>query len=186
MIDESGDLGSAGTRYFSMAAIIMLRPRDLKKASKLLPKDDERKWHNSLPVFRNQILQTMSELRFDVVYTTVDKNNSDNHHPIYGNKLYEFVLKQVISDAMETLPCKDTNIYLDYSRFISLSRLRELVDELAVKNEVNTKIVNKVISEQNKCIQLADYIVGSVEAYYENDDKSLNIIQKKISIARRR
>ena len=85
MIDESGDLGSAGTRYFSMAAIIMLRPRDLKKASKLLPKDDERKWHNSLPVFRNQILQTLSELRFDVVYTTVDKNNPDK--PLFNEEI---------------------------------------------------------------------------------------------------
>ena len=90
-IDEAGDLGPAGTRYYSMVAIVIFRPRDLKKASKLLPKDVERKWHNTLPVFREQILKTMSDLKFDVVYTTIDKNYPDNHHPIYGNELYEKV-----------------------------------------------------------------------------------------------
>ena len=184
-IDEAGDLGSAGTRYFSMAAMVMLRPHDLKKASKLLPKEDERKWHNTLPVFRKQLLETMSELKFDVVYTTVDKNYPNNHHPIYGNKLYEKVLRQVIADALEILPCKDTHIYVDNCRFISLSRLREIVEELSSKNGINVKNIDKVRSEQNKCIQLTDFITGSVRAFYESDDNSLEIIRKKISIARR-
>jgi hypothetical protein len=74
-IDESGDLGSHGTRYFAIAAIVMLRPRNLKKAADLLPKDSERKWHNSLPQVREEVLSAMSDLRFNAVYTVVDKNN---------------------------------------------------------------------------------------------------------------
>ena len=35
VIDESGDLGSSGTKYFSVAALIVLRPRYLKKAADL-------------------------------------------------------------------------------------------------------------------------------------------------------
>lgn len=36
VIDESGDLGSKGSTYFAIAALVMLRPRHLKVASKLL------------------------------------------------------------------------------------------------------------------------------------------------------
>ena len=38
VIDESGDLGSKGTTYFAMAAIVMIRPRHLKPAYKLIHK----------------------------------------------------------------------------------------------------------------------------------------------------
>ena len=67
-IDESGDLGSAGKRYFSIAAIVMLRPRDLKKAADFIPKDKiEHRWNNSLPGIRKELLSIMSDLRFNVV-----------------------------------------------------------------------------------------------------------------------
>ena len=47
IIDESGDLGPSGTRYFSMAAIVAFRSRDLKRAANVLPNQSERKWYNS-------------------------------------------------------------------------------------------------------------------------------------------
>jgi hypothetical protein len=46
-IDESGDLGSSGTRYFTMAAIIMFRTRYLKRAADAIPnKGYEVKWNH--------------------------------------------------------------------------------------------------------------------------------------------
>ena len=107
-IDESGDLGSAGTRYFSIAAIVMLRPRDLKKATDYIPKDKiEHKWNNSLPGIRKELLSIMSDLRFNVVYTVVDKNNPPDKRPVYGNALYEIVLRQVISDEIGRASCRE-------------------------------------------------------------------------------
>lgn len=150
MIDESGDLGSAGTKYFSIAAIVMLRPRDLKKAADLLPKDTERKWHNTLPQRRREILTSMADLRFNVVYSIVDKNNPFDHHPIYGNELYEGTLRKVISDAMDVLSCKDSNVFLDSSHFISTDKLRKIVREEAIKHGVNVKRIDKIQSSQNK------------------------------------
>jgi len=38
-IDESGDLDPHGAEIFSMAAIVMLHPRDLKKAADAIPSD---------------------------------------------------------------------------------------------------------------------------------------------------
>ena len=186
-IDESGDLGSAGTRYFSIAAIVMLRPRDLKKAADYIPKDKiEHKWNNSLPGIRKELLSIMSDLRFNVVYTVVDKNNPPDKRPVYGNALYEIVLRQVISDAMDVLPCKDVNVLLDSCRFITIGRLKDIVHDEAIKHNVNVKIINKVNSEQNKCIQLVDFIAGASRALYENNDNTINIVCDKISVARRR
>ena len=74
-IDESGDLGSSGSRYFCIAAIIMLRTRDLKKASSLLAKDCEGKWYNTFPEKRIRIMEAMAESNMKVVYTVVDKNH---------------------------------------------------------------------------------------------------------------
>ena len=185
VIDESGDLGSAGTRYFSIAAIVMLRPRDLKKASDLLPRDTERKWHNTLPQNRREILTSMADLRFDAVYSVVDKNNPSDHHPVYGNELYEKILRQVISDAMDVLPCRDSNVFLDSSHFISADKLRAIVREEAVKHGINVKRIDKIQSSQNKCVQLADYVAGASRSLYEHEDDTINIIAKKISIARR-
>lgn len=185
VIDESGDLGSAGSKYFSIAAMIMLRPRHLKSVADLLPNDEERKWHNSTPAFRNTILSAMANLNFRVVYTVVDKNNPLNHHPIYGNRLYETILQQVISDAMDVVPCKDVNVFLDGSGFVKLERFRQIVADEAKLHKINTKKVHKVFSNQNKCIQLVDYIAGASRAKVEFGDESINIIENKISIARR-
>ena len=163
----------------------MLRPRDLKKAADLLPKDAERKWHNMLPQNRRTILSSMADLRFNAVYSVVDKNNPPNHRPVYGNELYWKILKQVISDAMDVLPCKDFNVFLDSSHFISADKLREIVREEATKHGVNVKRIDKIQSGQNKCIQLADFVAGASRSLYEHEDNSINIIAKKISIARR-
>ena len=184
-IDESGDLGSAGTRYFSIAAIVMLRPRDLKKAADLLPKETERKWHNTLSQNRREILTSMADLRFNAVYSIVDKNHPSDHHPVYGNELYERTLRQVISDAMDVLICKDSNVFLDSSHFIPVEKLRKIVREEAVKHGVNVKRIDKVQSSQNKCVQLADYVAGASRSLYEHGDDSINIIARKVSIARR-
>ena len=185
-IDESGDLGSHGTRYFAIAVIVMLRPRNLKKAADLLPKDSERKWHNSLPQVREEVLSAMSDLRFNAVYTVVDKNNPSDHHPVYGNELYEKVLREVVSDAMDVLQCRDTNILLDGCRFISVDRLREICAEEAKKRSINLKNADKAKSDQNKCIQLVDFIAGASRARFEYGDTSIETIRDKISIARRR
>ena len=185
-IDESGDLGSAGTEYFAMAAIVMLRPRDLKKAADLIPKKDyEVKWNNSLPSKRSEILQSMGDLRFRIVYTVVNKNHPDDNRPIYGNQLYEAVFRQVVSDAISVLPCKDFNLFLDSNYFMTIDTLRRIVRDESSKQGVNPKKIDKVQSEQNKCIQLVDFIAGAVKSRYESSDDTLDILNKKISIARR-
>ena len=63
-------------------------------------------------------MEAMAESNMKVVYTVVDKNHPGDNHPVYGNELYETVLKEVISDAMSVLPCRDVNVFLDSNGFI--------------------------------------------------------------------
>lgn len=185
-IDESGDLGSSGTEYFAIAAIVMLRPRDLKKAANTIPKNNyEVKWANASPSTKTDVIGSLEDLRFKIVYTVVNKNNPDDHHPVYGNLLYEKTLKQVIEDAISVLPCKDFNLFLDSNYFITIDRLREIVKEESAEQNVNPKKIDKIQSQQNRCIQLADFVAGAVRTYYESSNSALNVLSKKVSIARR-
>jgi len=87
---------------------------------------------------------------------------------------------------MDVLQCRDTNILLDGCRFISVDRLREICAEEAKKHGINLKNADKAKSDQNKCIQLADFIAGASRARFENGDTSIEMIRDKISIACRR
>lgn len=186
VIDESGDLGSKGSTYFAIAALVMLRPRHLKVASKLLPNDGrEHKWVNTDSDARKELLNTMSGCEFRAVYAVINKNNPDSGKRLYGNELYELMLRQVLADAMSVLPCRDFNVFVDRSSFIKIERLREIAREEAVKAGVNLMKCDKVTSEQNKCVQLVDYVAGAARARYEDDDVSIHMIEKRISIARR-
>ena len=95
------------------------------------------------------------------------------------------MLSEVVSDAMSILPCKDTNVLLDSCRFVSIHKMREIVSCQASKYGINLKIVDKVNSESNKCIQLADYIAGACRSKYEQNDNTIDLIQNKVSVARR-
>ena len=76
-------------------------------------------------------------------------------------------------------------MFVDRSSFIKIERLREISREEAVKAGVNLMKCDKVTSEQNRCIQLVDYVAGAARARYEDEDSSIHIIEKRISIARR-
>ena len=185
-IDESGDLGSSGTTCFSMAAIVMMRSRHLMKVAKMIPDDGrEHKWGNTDDSKRRALFKEMVSCQFNVVYSVVNKNQPSSGVHVYGNQLYERFLRQVLADAMSALQCRDVNIIVDRSRFVTLDRLREIAQEEAVKADVNIKKCEKITSQQNKCIQIVDYVAGAVRSSMENGDDTLSILDEKISVARR-
>ena len=186
VIDESGDLGSKGTVYFSMAAMIMLRPRHLKPAYKLLHKGSfEQKWYNSSEQERIQLFNSMNNCQFKAVYSVINKNHPLSKKNYYGNMLYEKMVRQVVSDALSVLPCKDVNVYLDRNRFITEQRFIEIVTEESQLFGANLKNAGLKDSQSNPCIQLVDFIAGASHAKCEHEDNTLELISEKISVARR-
>ena len=88
-------------------------------------------------------------------------------------------------DAMEILPCKDFNVLLDRNRFIITNELRVMVRKEAKGFNINPMKIDMVSSEQNRCIQLVDFIAGASRAKYENGDDTIELISKNVSLARR-
>ena len=138
-----------------------------------------------MPNDDRELLSTMLECESRAVYAAINKSNPDSGKHLYGNELYEMMLKQVLADAMSVLPCRDFNVFVDRSSFIKIERLREIARDEAAKAGVNLMKCDKVTSEQNKCIQLVDYVAGAARARYEDEDATIHIIEKRISIARR-
>ncbi len=185
VIDESGDLGSGGSRYFAMAAMVTLRPRHLKPAYKLLPNDYERKWYNSNPKERSEVLGAMANCQFRAAVCAINKNNPDSKQFVYGNELYAALFRQIVKDALSIRPCNDLRVYVDSNRFITQAEVCKVVSEEAKQAGANILDCSKKGSAQMPCIQLVDYVAGATRAKYEYGDESLSMLDKRISIARR-
>lgn len=164
VIDESGDLGSEGSKYFAMAALIIFRTRHLKSARELLPKSYERKWYNSSPKERECVVDAMVKCQFKAAIRVIDKNNPGCRRQVYGNDLYAMMLRQVLKDAFSLRPCNDLNVYVDSSRFITQSDLCRMILDEAKLAGANVLDCGKKVSSQSSCLQLVDYVAGGARS----------------------
>lgn len=186
-IDESGDLGS-DSRFFSMAAIVTRRVRSLDPVFKKIPNhDDESKFHNSSEQEIVGILSSLIATDSQIVYITVDKHDyTSPYYGMKGNKLYGAVLRDLLDRSLASISGHDTTVFVDRSRFISLGELQSMAKELSVQHRCALKKCEKHTSHQNKCIQVADYVVGAINRHYENDDERfVSLLSQKISFARK-
>lgn len=186
-IDESGNLGK-DSRFFVMAATMVMRQRHLLSVSKKIPKQrEESKFYNST---EEEIMAVLNELSLSdahIVYVVVDKHDyTGRFYKLRGNSLYEAVLREVLMEAFATINGGDVNIFLDRSSFLTLNSFRTIAREITTSASCNLKKCDKVTSHQNKCVQIADYVAGAINRNYEdNDPHYMEIIRDKISIARK-
>ena len=181
-IDESGNLGHS-SRFFVMSAVIVMRPRHLLNVSKLIPKyKSESKFYNSTDDEICQILKEFNHSSARVVYVVVDKyDHTSSWYGHYGNELYEMVFDKLMGLAFEEVEGSDSNVFLDRSTFLKLQQFRDIVNENASKHNCHVKKCEKVTSQQSKCIQIADYIAGTIYRYSENgDERFIGLIKEKI------
>lgn len=187
LVDESGDLGRNGTRFFIMTAIVTTRSRNLLATSKLLPQGrGEVKFHDSDDESRIEIMRCLSLApETQMVCACCEKKNQGDRS-LYGNELYEATLIDLLGCAMEVSRRRDISVIIDGNRFITNRRLREVTDSLGEIHHKNVKKCRKGISQNELCIQVADYVAGSVWTEYEKDDNRFSeIIREKMTVARR-
>ena len=185
-MDESGDLGSAGSEYFAMAALILMRPRHLKSVLGVFPKDGyEHKWSNSTSTERIRVFEEIKRCQFRTVTSVINKNNPYSKRHLYGNDLYCWMLRQVITDAISVRMCNDVNVYIDRCRFIKENDLHSMIKQIASDLGANVLDCGKRDSHQTPCLQVVDFIAGATRAKHEGNDSTLSLIDEKISIARR-
>jgi len=184
-IEESGNLGPGGTRYFVIAAIISKRSRHLLSTYKRIPKKDyEAKFSNSSDDEKTEVLTEMMDSDVQVVYLCIDKSNWREPYRS-GNILYQKALETLMESAMNVATFKDVNIVVDESRFIKIGDMRAIADAVSAKFEKNVKRCDKVSSSSNKCIQIVDYVAGAIWIKYEKNNPAFyEIIKGKVSVAR--
>ncbi|MDR3283294.1 MAG: DUF3800 domain-containing protein [Candidatus Methanoplasma sp.] len=179
-IDEAGDLGKSGSRYFVMAAVMNIRARNLLNVSKAIPaRRPEVKFYNASEDARREALSKLSDTCASIVYVAVDKHAPGRTS--YGNELYEDTIARLMEASFKALPCKDVNVVVDGSRFITVTRLREVANASAIGTGANIKKCDKGHSESNGCLRIADFVAGAIWTCYEkSDDRFIDIIRKNI------
>ena len=185
--DESGNLGPK-SQYFVMSAIITKRVKNLSATFKAIPTSkEESKFYNSTD---DEICSVLSELsKTDVVIVSVEVDKHDYQSQYYGkhgNNLYRLVLCDLLKKAFEYVGQHDVNVFIDRSTFMNLEELRSIASDLSEKCGTNLKRCEKSTSGHNKCVQIADYVAGSLYTNLQNKDgRFKGIIAEKISPARK-
>jgi len=182
-IDESGDTGPNGSRFFVMAAVVSIRSRHLLKAYKAIPTGaNEIKFYDATRDERIRVLREIANADVKIVYVCVNKESHYKQNND-SNELYQDVLNVVIRCAQKKSTCRDINVWVDDSSFIKNDDLKNMAKEISKDVGRNVKRCSKVSSE--KCVKIADYVAGSISAKYEREnDEFFNIIKEKISVAR--
>lgn len=169
-IDESGTLNLKQGDYFIVAALVTnekhtagrclkkIRENHLKKEYKKL---SELKYHNSSPEIIRRILQCISKQNITVYYTVYEirpysRNNLETKIEIFGT-----LLKRIISDNEE-----NADVYID--RFLNGSHQNEF--NKRVIETAGTCNISHVDSIQCPGIQIADFIAGTLNKYYNKPD----------------
>lgn len=186
-IDESGNLGK-DSRFFVMDATVVMRRRNLLTVSKTVPRHrDESKFYNSTDEEIVAVLSELSRSNVRIVYVSVDKyDHTGPYYGFHGNRLYEDVLRDLLQDVFDMIGQGDVVVFIDRSSFIDLKSLRSIAEEISTSRGCNLKRCDKVTSHQNRCVQIADYVAGAINRYYENDDGHyLTTIKEKVSVARK-
>ncbi|MBI2631529.1 DUF3800 domain-containing protein [Candidatus Pacearchaeota archaeon] len=190
-VDESGDLGAFGSKYFTVVAIVVddtktleriikkVRQRKLKKSIKQL---SEIKANNSNRLIREYILNIVKKSQCQIFAIVVDKEQIAKHLFEIKNELYNYlcgILMQKLNildgKGIITIDKKYTNTLLreDFNRYIT-NKLRETNKDLKIE------IKHKDSFASNE-LQVVDFVVWSINRKLNlGDDFYYKIIEEKI------
>ena len=185
-IDESGNLGK-DTRFFTMSATIVRRANHLKSVYKKIPKTGvESKFYNTEASIISGILDEFASSQAKIAYSSVDKHDyKGRFYGKSGNALYTAVLSELLESISEHLGPSELEILIDKSSFVSLSELSALATRSLSEHGCTLRKIDKKDSEQSPCVQVADFIAGTVFRHYEyGDEEMFSKIRQKVVVAR--
>jgi hypothetical protein len=190
-LDESGDLGKRGSKFFVVAAILVehpkilsrimkrLRSRKLKKKLKQLP---EIKASKSDKRIREFVLNRLRNTNCEIYAVVVEKTKIYDYLYDVKDKLYNYLCGKLIGclglkagKLIITIDKKHTNTLLrqDFDRYIK-RKLSTLSGNLKVE------IYHKPSFSLNE-LQVADFVAWSIHRKFNlGDDSYFKIIENKI------
>lgn len=195
-IDESGDLGSRGSRFFVMAAVVFLNDSAVKKGSRLVRKMRKRLEVEELKSSRLHFAERQTILNkliaidgADLFYFIAEKEQVSLLRGDYSiNLVYNYFAKLLMDEIFATYHAK-MNITFD-ARTTKVQSMNSLKDYLLIDAYVNHgKKRDEVTIEQADSrmvnnLQLADLVSGTVyQAYTRKKRHFLDIMGRKIRSA---
>ncbi len=191
-IDESGDLGQFGSKYFVVAAIIVDDPLELKRIIKKLRQRKLKKKIKDLPEIkankashreREYVLTRLNGAKCTLFAIAVEKNKIKSRLFSFKDKLYNYLcgilIKKLSLDCQElkiTIDKKYTNtlIQKDFNNYIS-SKISAKYPAMKVF------IIHEDSSKSNE-LQVVDFLVWSISRKFNTgDDTYFAIIKDKVS-----
>jgi len=188
-IDESGDLGLRGSKYFSIAAVITdepkilnriikkLRQTKLKKKIKQLP---EIKANNSNRIIKEYVLKKVNSANCQIFAIVVDKSKILSRLYEVKDKLYNYLC----GILLDTIDIKYGKIIITIDKKHTNSLIREDFNNYIKKKigckDIKVEIYHKPSYSSNE-LQVADFVVWSINRKFNTgDDYYYKIIEDKI------
>ena len=190
-IDESGDLGKYGSKYFTIAAVMVENPLILKRIIKRVKEKKLKKKIKDLPelkanksdrITREYILNYVSKTACSIISIVVEKNNVID--PLFNvkNKLYNYLcgilMDKINTDVYKliiTIDKKHTNTLIreDFDRYI---KKKLLLKNKKLKLEIYQK--NSHLSNE---LQIVDFVSWAINRKFNSkDDYYFRFIENKV------
>ncbi|MCK4717624.1 MAG: DUF3800 domain-containing protein [Thermoplasmata archaeon] len=188
-IDESGDLGQYGSRFFTMAAVVVtepkftsriikkLRQRKLKKNIRQLP---EIKANNSNRMIREYVLKKVQELDCEIFSIVVEKESIQEHLFEVKNQLYS----EICGERLEKIDMDSGTLRIVIDKKDTNTLLRKGFDQYLHKrmdgSGAKITIEHKPSHLSNE-LQVVDFIAWAIQRKFNTGDCSYYpIIEEKI------
>ncbi len=190
-IDESGDLGKYGSKYFVVAAVLVDHPKNLsrimkrlreRKLNKKLRQLPEIKANNSNRMIREYVLNQVRVANCDIYAIVVEKSKIFDYLYEVKDKLYNYLcgklmdrLNVKVGKLVITVDKKHTNTLFraDFDSYIKRKRATFL--------ESRSIEINHAPSYSKNELQVVDFVVWSINRKFNSgDDRYFKIIEDKI------
>ena len=180
-VDESGDLGQKGERFFVIALVI---PQNCKRIKNIIKHfcsanklEEVKACQLKFPEKQNLLKKLVSVDDHSISYIVADKNNIRNKklfedkNLIY-NYLFQWLIKSIIKNSSE-----DIDIILD-NHSIKVKSINSLRDYIKIKAYAEWGVTSNISiryidSKDCKAIQIADIIANVVYGHYLHDKPHL-------------
>ncbi|MBI2652074.1 DUF3800 domain-containing protein [Candidatus Woesearchaeota archaeon] len=188
-IDESGDLGKHGSRYFVIAALCITDPKILynlikrirqRKLKKKIKGLSEIKANNSDDEIRNIILNKLANAECEFHIIVVDKSQVKDYLFDKKDKLYNYIAGILVEHAQVGYDYIKLVIDKKYRSSLLRTDFDDYVKNFKVK--WNAKLsIEHLESNENLGLQAVDFVAWAVHRKYNtSDDKFYKIIEKRI------
>lgn len=190
-LDESGDLGKHGSKYFTIAAVSTYAPNELKrcikrvrtrKLKKKLKELSEIKANNSDPLIRRAVLDNIAKTNCSIYIITVNKEKVFSYLFDKKEKLYNYIAGMLF-DKM-CVDRKNIEIIID-RKYNTI--LKEEFDNYIKKKISDGKLniktkVSHLQSHEDQGLQAVDFVAWSTNRKFSFDDDSYyKIIENKVT-----